>query len=114
MRKPCGARLRPAIVMIAALWARWEKSPYLRHYRELQRTQFDPPERVQARQFDAVTALVHHAYANSTYWRRRFDEAAIRPRDIQSFADFRRVPVLTKLDLRAHVDDMLARGYQRS
>ena len=30
--------------LIAPAWAAWERSPYLRHYRRLLRTQFDPPE----------------------------------------------------------------------
>jgi phenylacetate-CoA ligase len=88
--------------VIGPLWAWWERSPYLRHVRFLKRTQFDAPERVRARQWNAVKAQVAHAYATVPYYRRRLDEAGIRPNDLQGFEDYRRLPILTKADIRAN------------
>jgi phenylacetate-coenzyme A ligase PaaK-like adenylate-forming protein len=85
--------------LIGPLWARWEGSPYLRHYRLLRRTQYDPPEVIRRRQWQALEAIVRHAYDSVPFYRRRFDAAGIHPSDIRSFKDFREVPVVTKQDI---------------
>ena len=55
--------------------------------------------------------LVAHAFANVPHYRRRFDEAGIRPSDIRSVADLARLPVTTKADLRNQpLSDIVARG----
>src|SRR5439155_5963510 len=36
--------------VLGPLWAWWEKSPYLTHYRRLRRADHDPPDAVRARQ----------------------------------------------------------------
>jgi phenylacetate-CoA ligase len=87
--------------VLGPLWARWEGSPYLAHYRRLRRTQYDPPGAVRARQWDAVQAQIRHAYATVPFYRRRFEEAGLRPGDLRTPDDYRRLPVLTKADVRA-------------
>ncbi len=107
--------LRPITRHVTApLWARWENSPYLHHYRTLLRTQFDAPAQIQARQFEALRELLKHAYAASPYWRSRFDDAGLGPNHVQSFDDFRRVPVLTKQELRGNSGALLSNACDRS
>ncbi len=65
--------------VIAPLWARWEGSPYLRHYEALQCTQYDHPETVRQRQWHAVLNLLRHAYEASSFWRARLDWAGLNP-----------------------------------
>jgi len=43
-----------------------------------------------------LTDIIHHAYANSTEVRERFDRAGLRPEDVSGLDDLTRVPVLTK------------------
>jgi phenylacetate-CoA ligase len=88
-------------MVIGPLWARWERSPYLRHLRRLRRTQYYPSERVEARQWQALTALLRHAYDTVPFYRQRFDAAGLRPEWIRSAEDYRRLPVLTKADIRS-------------
>jgi phenylacetate-CoA ligase len=88
--------------VLGPLWARWEGSPYLAHYRRLLRTQYDPADAVRARQWDAVQAQIRHAYATVPFYRRRFAEAGLRPADLSTPDDYQRLPVLTKADIRAH------------
>jgi len=99
--------------VIAPLWARWERSPYLKHHRTLSRTQYDPPETIRKRQWDTITALVRHAYETAPFWQARFEQAGIRPQTLHSFEDFREIPLLTKGDLRCHGDEMLSSCYPR-
>jgi phenylacetate-CoA ligase len=99
---------------VAPLWAWWEASPYLHHYRTLRRTQYDPPEVVRARQWNAAAALLRHAYDTTPFWRERLDRAGIRPEQLRSFDDFRSVPILTKADLRSAGDALLSDRYDRA
>jgi phenylacetate-CoA ligase len=88
--------------LIGPLWAGWERSAYLRHYRTLKRRQFDDPVTIRARQWAALRAIARHAYATVPFYRRRFDRAGLHPGDLHAIDDFRRLPILTKADIRAH------------
>jgi phenylacetate-CoA ligase len=97
--------------MIGPLWAKWEKSPYLAHYRSLLRTQYDSPEIIRARQWDKIQSLLHHAYATVPIYRERFDQTGLHPGRIQSPEDFQRLPILTKTDLRRHGPAMVSKQF---
>jgi phenylacetate-coenzyme A ligase PaaK-like adenylate-forming protein len=94
--------------VIGPLWARWEGSPYLRHYRRLVRTQYDALEVIRDRQWAAVQAMLRHAYDTVPFYRRRFDEAGLHPDQVRHFDDYQRIPILTKADIRAHKDALLS------
>src|SRR6516225_8811135 len=87
--------------VIGPVWARWEQSPYLRVYRKLCTTQFDDRRMIRTRQWNAVRALVQHAYATVPFYKERLDAHGIHPGEITNFDDYRRIPVLTKADIRA-------------
>src|SRR5579864_9808559 len=93
--------------LIAPAWARWERSPYLRHYRVLKRTQFESPEQIRSRQLAGLRQMVEHAYATVPYYRACFDRTGLKPADLRSFDDYRAIPILTKQDIRDHFDDLL-------
>jgi phenylacetate-CoA ligase len=100
--------------VIAPLWARWEKSPYLRHYHLLQCTQYDHPDTIRDSQLQTIGNLLRHAYATTSFWRARLDWSGLRPEDVRTIEDFRAVPVLTKGDLRSHAEDMISSAFDRA
>jgi phenylacetate-CoA ligase len=51
-------------------------------------------------QLDRLQSTLHHAYANNTSYRRKFDAAGVRPDDLHTLADLARFPFTTKSDLR--------------
>jgi phenylacetate-CoA ligase len=53
-----------------------------------------------ALQFERLKWSLAHAYENSPVYRRKFDEAGVRPEDVKSLADLARFPFTTKKDLR--------------
>lgn len=59
-----------------------------------------PLERLRALQLERLQWTVRHAYDNVELYRRKFDEAGIRPDDIRSLDDIRLLPFTTKADLR--------------
>lgn len=98
---------------IAPAWARWERSPYLKHYRSLLKTQYDAPDVIAEHQWSLVRGLIQHAVATTKFYAARFVDAGVLPDDIRSFEDFRRLPLLTKQDLRQHGGEMLSSLYDR-
>ena len=99
--------------LIAPLWAAWEKSRYLKDYRELVRTQFDPLEIIQATQLRKIEQLVTHAHETSAFWHKRFSDIGLSPGDICSFEDYRNIPLLTKADLRSEGTRLRSKNYHQ-
>ncbi|MCX6020423.1 MAG: phenylacetate--CoA ligase family protein [Chloroflexi bacterium] len=81
-----------------------------RKRRSLETTQWWPRERVLAYQFSRLQHLLRYAYARVPYYRRLFDSLDLSPADIRTPADYRRLPILTKADIRAHEGELLAEG----
>ena len=59
----------------------------------------DPEER-KALQLERLREIVKYAYERVEWYRRKFDEAGIRPEDIRTLDDIRLIPFTTKEELR--------------
>lgn len=66
-----------------------------------------PRDRLEALQLDRLKRQVAYNYRSSPVHRRKFDEAGARPEDIRSFADFTRIPVMTKDEHRRIQEESL-------
>jgi phenylacetate-CoA ligase len=58
-----------------------------------------------------LRAMLTHAYETVPYYRDQWRQIGLHPVDIDDFEDFQRVPILTKVDLRAHGRDLLSYSY---
>lgn len=96
--------------IVAPLWAKWEKSPYLSIYEGLKRSQYLPVEQLRHLQWQKARSVIQYAYDNSRYYRERFDAIGLSPEDIRSLEDMRHIPILTKQDLRERFEDMAILG----
>ena len=54
---------------------------------------------IEALQLERLQATVQHCM-NSPFYRKRFEEAGLKPKDIKTLDDIRRIPFTTKQDLR--------------
>lgn len=59
-----------------------------------------PREALEAIQLRRLQATVERVYATVPFYRKRFQEAGVVPADIRSLADLRRLPFMSKQDLR--------------
>ncbi|HOV86184.1 MAG TPA: phenylacetate--CoA ligase [Syntrophobacteraceae bacterium] len=59
-----------------------------------------PREALEAIQLRRLQSVVERVYATVPFYRKKFQESGVRPGDIQSLADLRRLPFTTKQDLR--------------
>jgi phenylacetate-CoA ligase len=100
--------------VLGPLWAWWEGSPYLRHYRQLLPRQYDPPATVRARVWAALAGILAHAHATVPFYRRRHERLGLRPEHIRTFDDYRRLPVLTKADIRGAGTELLSDACDRA
>ena len=94
--------------LIAPLWATWERSPYLTHHKRLLKTQYDPAEVIRQRQTERMRMIIEHAYKTCKFWKERFDSVGVKPDDFRALEDLRKLPLLTKTDLRTRLDDMVS------
>ncbi|HZL85552.1 MAG TPA: phenylacetate--CoA ligase family protein [Candidatus Krumholzibacteria bacterium] len=92
-------------------WALHERSPYLRVAARLERERKLSLAERQERQWRALQAIVRHAWQESPFYRRRFGEAGFEPGDLRTWDDLRRLPILTKQDVRTEADALVARSH---
>ncbi|MCX5823557.1 MAG: phenylacetate--CoA ligase family protein, partial [Deltaproteobacteria bacterium] len=60
----------------------------------------DPGEREHRVILPKLQAQLAYAYENSPFYRKKWDEAGIKPQDIQSLEDFEKMPCVTKEEIR--------------
>ena len=82
----------------------------LRHYRGLESMSLAENRE---RQWDSLLCLLQHAYDSTPFYRNRFDAVGIRPQQITSPLDLRKIPPLTREDLRLHQDELWSRRFSR-
>jgi phenylacetate-CoA ligase len=68
--------------------------------RDLERSQHWPRERLLALQWERQQAIARHAFATVPWYREQWTRAGVAPDDLRSPADWRRLPVLGKEELR--------------
>lgn len=59
-----------------------------------------PVEDLHMLQEERLKALVHYVYDHSSFYRKRFKEAGVRPEDIKELSDVVKLPFTKKIDLR--------------
>lgn len=82
------------------------------HLREYERSQWLAPEQLAQLQWRKLERLLEHCWREVPYYRRRWSDAGANPGDIRSFADYARLPVLTKDDIRANFEDLHAQSWR--
>lgn len=86
------------------------KTDALKLYEEFSETQWLTKKEISQIRWQRLKDLLNHAYVNVFYYRKLFDTNGIKPNDIRSIEDFRKIPILTKDIIRANQDDMLSKN----
>jgi phenylacetate-CoA ligase len=93
--------------IIAPLWAKYERTPYLKVCRYLQSRERISRNERRAEQWVKLQAIIRHASIYCPYYKRKFKEVGFHPGDLKSWEDFERLPILTKDDIRENKKDLL-------
>jgi phenylacetate-CoA ligase len=56
-----------------------------------------------------LQTLLKHAYQNTSYYHRLFNQLGLKPKDIRNGDDLQRVPILTKEIIRNNLDDLVVK-----
>jgi phenylacetate-CoA ligase len=88
-------------------------SPLFRYWQELEDAQWLSRVELERLQLFKLQRLLHHAYRHVPFYRRRFEDAGLHPDHIHSLADLRRLPVLTRDDVRQHPHELVADNIPR-
>lgn len=96
---------------MAPLHALYEGNPVYSILRELEKTQWLPPEELKSRQWEKLERMVRHAGARCPFYRDRFAASELDPARF-SLEDFQRLPSLTKTDIRSHAPRLRAQGME--
>ena len=55
-----------------------------------------PREIIEKKQLESLKAILKHAYDNTVYYKRSFDEAGVSPDDINTLEDISKLPFIDK------------------
>jgi len=78
---------------------------------QARRNQWLKPAELEELQAKRLRAMIKHAYDNTEFYHRKFKDAGIRPEDIRTVDDLKKVPFTTKDELRKNsTNSMIARG----
>jgi len=83
---------------------------FRKQYGFLQKSQWWSREQIEKYQFEKLTKLLHHAYKNVPYYKNIFDERNLKPSDIKSLQDLKKIPILTKKSIQDQLPNLLAKN----
>ena len=98
--------------LVLPLLAAKRGSTHLRDLAELERTQFESPEQIRARQLTLLKAQLQHAFATVPYYQRTWAAAGVHPSDLNSLADLAHFPFLPKADVRTRGPELYSTAYR--
>jgi phenylacetate-CoA ligase len=84
---------------------------FLKTYIFLRDSQYWPEEKIKKYQTDQLSKLITHAYENVPYYRKIFNKLKLKPEDIESKKDLKRLPFLTKDIIKKNLKDLKAQNY---
>ena len=87
--------------------AMYNRKKILSRFREMRKSEFYPPERLGQIQLERLQELARYAYRWIPFYRKRFEDAGIRPEDIRTLRDLERLPPTTRQDVIEDHHDMV-------
>ncbi len=72
----------------------------------LEKSQWFSPEILRQRQRENIKTLIDFAYQHSPFYKESFENIGITPKDIESFEDFLKIPILTKDKFRENIEKL--------
>jgi phenylacetate-CoA ligase len=71
------------------------------------------PGEIESHQWNRLKSIVEFAYESIPFYRDRFDKEGIAAEKLQSMEDFRRIPLLTREDIRKYPEALISPGMNR-
>ncbi|KJS28681.1 MAG: hypothetical protein VR64_23460 [Desulfatitalea sp. BRH_c12] len=84
-----------------------------KHYHSLLKTQFAAHATIQEQKLDKIKNLLRHAYESTVFYKERLNQTGIKPRDIKSLDDLKKIPPLTREDLNSQLQALISDRYSK-
>lgn len=84
-----------------------------KYLRELSSSQWLDAETLRQRQWERVREMVGYAFKHCPYYQDRFAGAGLNATTLREWRDFRRLPILTKMDIRKNGERLLSREFRQ-
>ena len=91
---------------------KWRGSKRYEYLDEYERLQWQSLEEIEKYQLARLKQLLHHAYATVSYYHDVFRSLDMHPKDINTRADFSRLPVLTKDIIKANKKELTSTAFK--
>jgi len=77
--------------------------PTFKYLRQLEKTQWRSLDEIRDMQFLKLKKLLTHAFSNVAFYRNKFESIGLHPEDIKNFEDLKKIPILTKKEVRNNI-----------
>lgn len=78
------------------------------HYKTLRRHENMSQHEIRNMQLRKLKGLLAHAFEHVPYYRQRFNQWGVHPKDIKNLEDYAQIPVLQREDIRHNLETMVA------
>lgn len=85
---------------------------YMPLAKKLLESQYLTESHIRENQWNAIGNLLRFVQENNEFYRERFRHIGLHPGDIKGFEDFKKIPTLTKEDIRGNGERLISKGYQ--
>ena len=82
-------------------------------FSELEKTQYFSKDQINEYQTNKFLSIVKHAYQTAPYYQKLFDQYDIKLSDIQSLEDAKKIPLLTKSDIKKNFNELISSKFNR-
>ena len=87
------------------------KSSTLHYIRQIEVSQYLPPEVIKENQWNKIRKLIKYSFDNTEFYRRRFMANGLHPEAIKTYNDFLQIPPLTKSEIKENIENMISNTY---
>jgi phenylacetate-CoA ligase len=98
--------------VIEPLHALYSGSPLLAYWRQLEQSQFLSEKELRDIQQSKLQKLVEYVWENNNFYRARFEDAGLPKGKLLSLEGFRKIPILTKEEIRKNALTMISQGFE--
>lgn len=102
---------RPFFYLYGRVPVAWRLGPlFVETHRRLQQSQWWDPQRLADYQWNRIKRVIAYSFERVPYYRDMFRRLGLKPADIQSMKEFRHLPFLTREDIEANFEMLMAEG----
>lgn len=88
-------------------------TPTHRYLKQLETSQWFSPAALEGLQKNKLRDLIKHAYDTVPHYHRMFRDRNLKPEDIKNINDLRKLPVISRAEIREEFDALVSKGYPK-